>query len=391
MSEQASTQTTPTPSSAPSSAPAPIGAAPGAPAIESSERFSRSDIVAQFEAELNAENGEATPAPEQREQTPHPAPKREPKDEDETDPDAGESEEETTETEQDPPAEAGAEEDSEAEAAEPSSDPENQEPAEDDNLALPGMSEADQAVFAKLPPELRDWVSTREANRQADYTRKTTAISEQKRELDQSIGAALQRVQAYDSILSEFTDQKLEPPDPALRATDPYEYEDQLTNYVYRKDQQEKAANERQRLANEAQELQTTARKNWLVEQGEKLKELEPTFADKKRGPKLRKQMKDYAKKQGYTDQQLANISAQDSVVLLKAMRYDAAMAQKKAEPKPKPKDPPTVAKPGVSKGGRPSNVAVAVRNFDEKSNPGRGDLAAMFEAELAAESRQRR
>ncbi len=330
------------------------------------------NLVAGFEAELNAESG-IEPTPEAAEPTPEAT-------------DAPEDEATETETDDAPVSEAASEENSEPDEDGPSSDPEDQDHAEDDQpeiLAPAGMSETEQAVFAKLPSEMREWVTTREANRQTDYTQKTQAIAEKGKQLDENLEATLQRLTEYDQILQQYTDPQLSPPDPVLKETDPFEYEEQLSQYVHAKHNQELAAKEREQVAKEAQDIEARNRETWLQQQSQELVAAEPAFADEKQGAKLRADLKAYATKQGYDDQALSMISAKDSIILLKAMRYDAAMSAKKTTSQPKPK-PPKAAQPGVSRVGRPTRAAAAVRNFDQ--NPGRDSLAAMFEAELAAE-----
>lgn len=336
------------------------------------------DIAAGFEAELNAEDGSAQPQPEQAEPTP-----QQTKSASLLDVDDDYDENHEIEASSD-----DAKADSEADQDEPQSDPEDdQDNAESEISFLPGMTEAERTAYAKLTPELRKWVSTREASRQADYTRKTQAIAERNRELDQNVTATLQRINQYDAVLSEFTGQNLQPPPMELEYEDPIAYQDQLSNYIHAKHQQENASLERARIAQEREQLASHQMEQWVAEQANLLVEAEPIFADAKRGPKLRAELLTYAEKQGFQQDQLAALSAKEAMILLKAMRYDNAVARKASDRVPKAK-PPKVATPGVSRVGRPTRAVAAVREFDSNPNAGRDDLARLFEAELAAEQR---
>ena len=349
-----------------------------APEPMSSAPPSLDDIAAGFEAELNAEDGNAQPQPEQAEPTPQQA-----KSAGLLDVDDEYDEDQEIEASSD-----DAEADSEADQDEPQSDPDDQpDNAESDTSFLPGMTEAERTAFAKLSPELREWVSTREASRQADYTRKTQAIAERNRELDQNVIATLQRINQYDAVLSEITGQHLQPPPKQLEYDDPIAYQDQLSNYIHAKHQQENANLERAMIAQEREQLASHQMTQWVTEQANLLVEAEPMFADEKRGPKLRAELRSYAEKQGFQQEQLAALSAKEAMILLKAMRYDNAVARKTFDPAPKAK-PPKVATPGVSRVGRPTRAVAAIRDFDSNPNAGRDDLARLFEAELAAERR---
>jgi hypothetical protein len=334
------------------------------------------DIAAGFEAELNAEQGiEPEAKPEQAEPTPHP--------EQEPDHDGGEFEDEETE-ELSASEDEEASQDSEADQDEPSSDPE-EDNATDDNSFLPGMSEDERAQFAKLPAELKSWVGTREASRQADYTRKTQAIAEQSRELNQSVQQTLERMHRYDAVLATFAEKELKPPPKSLEFEDPLRYDELSREYVEGVEAREAATKEREQLNREREQYQAFAHQQWIAEQESLLVQAEPMFADPERGPKLRDELFDYAEQQGFDSHAIKGMSAKEAQILLKAKRYDDAIARRKSAPAPKAK-PPKTATPGVSRVGRPTKAAAAIRNLRENPNPSRDDLARAYEAELEAE-----
>jgi hypothetical protein len=297
----------------------------------------------------------------------------------------GETEAESPETEAEPQDEITADEAETADELEPEGEP-DAAPARKAIDAPNGMSEADKAMFSKLPQEFQSWISGREAQQTADYTRKTMALAEQSKAVKQQSDALVGRLQQYDQILARFTDPEITPPDPALRLHDPAAYEEQLANFVHRKDLQEKAKAERARNAQEFEQHTKAQMRDYLAEQAQELQRMAPDLAaNTPKAAEMRKAVHKYGVEQGYTPEMLAQASARDIVTLWKAQQYDAAQ-KAKANVKIVPKPAPKVVAPGPAKGGRPSNYAKAVQ--DLRSNPSVDALQAAFLAEIQAEKR---
>jgi hypothetical protein len=315
------------------------------------------DLVGMFKAELEAERGENEPAKNE----PAPAPEEA----------AGE-----TETVAEEAADDTAE-------AEPGDGPE--EATDTPAINAPsGMSEADRAEFAKLPPEMQSWVSKRITEAQADYTRKTQQVAEQRKAFDAGLETVKAKLAEYDGILSQFTAPVLVPPDPSLRQTDPMAYEEQLAQFVHQKHLQDAAKAEQEKVRLEHKKIADEQAAEFARQQSEILREKAPELADPQKGAGLRKALFEYAVDSGYTPEQLSLASATDMVTLWKAQRYDA-LQKAKATAKVVPPPTPKTAKPGPAKAvGRPSNLTSAVRNLSQ--NPTREALAAAFAAEIASE-----
>lgn len=285
-------------------------------------------------------------------------------------------------------AEAETEAEEAAESDDPDTDPQDDpETVEAPAIEAPsGMSEADKAIFAQLPPEQQAWVSRRETDRTADYTRKTQELADRRKETDatfQVLGGAMQQ---YDAVLQKITGQELTPPDKALEESDPYEYDRQWRQYQEAKDTQQRAVQEQAENAQRFQALQNEQARQYLSQQNAALSELSPELADQgTKGAQLRKSVKQYALKNGYTEEQLGMASAQDSVTLLKAMRYDASQA---ARSKVRPANPtPKASRPGKGKSpGRPTNFAKSVQTLKAKKNPTVDDLTAAYLADIQSE-----
>lgn len=290
------------------------------------------------------------------------------------------------------PAEAAAEYDTADEAvttaeADPAIEPETA--TESTAIAAPsGMSEADKAHFDALTPELKSWISKTKSEADKAFTQKSMEVAEARKRTDAEFDALSGAMQQYDAILARFTDTPLAPPDPALRDSDPFEFDRQMANYVSSKHQAEVAAQERARNAQAHGQLQQRQRAEWVKAETAALKELAPDLIDASpKGRQLREGVWSYARESGYTNEQLSMASARDMSTLLKAMRYDAAQ-KARASAKPAAKPAPIVASPGPSKaaGGRPSNVARAVETV--ASTGTRDSLAAAYLAQIRSEKR---
>jgi hypothetical protein len=253
--------------------------------------------------------------------------------------------------------------------------------------APPGMSEADKAEFAKLPPSQRAWLAKRITDQTADYTRKTQDVAQRRKAVDGMAQEVMGRIQSYDAILAKFTDANIQPPDPSLRMTDPEAYDQALADFVHRRDLKEKATAERIRNAEEYKRVEAARKQEYWATEAQELARIAPELADGPKAKETRKAIFGFAQKLGYSPDELEMASAKDMVTLHKAMLYDAQQAAKKAVqvvPKPAPK----VIKPGsASAGGRPSQLTSAVQVL--KQNPTVDSLAAAFEAELKTERRK--
>ncbi len=257
---------------------------------------------------------------------------------------------------------------------------------EEPSIAAPsGMTDADKAVYAKLPTELKAWVAKQESARTADYTKKTQEVAEKRKQFESAVTGVSARLQQLDQQLSAFTDNDIAPPNPALRNTDPMAYDEQLANYMHQSHLKELAAKEREKIGKEQANIADAMHRQFQAEKEQQLREVAPELFGKD-GNKIGQQIQQYAKSLGYSVEQLKAASANDIVTLWKAQRFDAIEAAKK-NVKPVPPAPLKVSKPGPAKAvGRPSEVAAALKNLDSK--PSRDNLAAAYLAEIRSEKR---
>ena len=291
------------------------------------------------------------------------------------------------------PAEAAAETNSEAEAPQdaPEDDAPESQPIEAPASTVPetlkGLTGEELKVFQTLPPEAKAFLERREADRTADYTRKTQQVAEVRRAAETMATNLQQQLQQYSQILETITAPKLAPPDPALAHQDPGLYQEHLARYTQDKHLQELAAEEQRKVMAEYNALTTRQTQQFYQEEAQALQQLDPQLAaSTEEGKKLRSQVFEYAQKSGYTPEQLRGASARDLVTLRKAMAYDAAQAVKaKVVQAPAPK----AAKPAPAKtSSAPQALAGAIQALKSGTGNSRESLAAAYLAELKSERR---
>ena len=246
-----------------------------------------------------------------------------------------------------------------------------------------GMSEEDRQRFAQLTPEVQAWVTQRENQRHADYTRKTQEAAE----LAKSANAERQKLngqlQQYDAFLSSITQQRIEPPDPNLQYTDPDGYQQLLGQYVTAKHRQEQAVAEQQRVVSERKQIEQQHYSEFVKSESQKLVQIMPEYGDAKKAPELRKAVIAYAEENGFAEA-LGRATAAEIKVLTQSMRFEAAQKAAKAA-NPVAQVAPRMTKPSPARApGRGTGITSAVQNLT--SNPSRNALAAAYLADIRSE-----
>ena len=190
-------------------------------------------------------------------------------------------------------------------------------------------------------------------SRQADYTRKSQVLAEQRKKADEELAATQQERQRYLSQLEQFTaqaDSKLDELKSVdwtkLKEEDPTEY--MLKRDQYRELQENKRTvqEEQQNLLYKQQQEQQVKWNEELARQQEIMAQRLPEWNDPTKGAKLKQDIKSFAVKTGFSEQEVDSlIDARSVDVLHKAMLYDnlltAKISNKKAKVVPK------VTKPG--------------------------------------------
>jgi hypothetical protein len=199
----------------------------------------------------------------------------------------------------------------------------------------------------------------------ADYTKKSQALAEQRKALEaernhleyvkQERQAYAQKLQALDSFLSQ-QDQGVNLD--VLKETDPIGYAVAVAEQNQREKQLAVVRNEQQRIAQQQQSEHHASLQNHLRQESEKLTSLIPELATPQ-GDAVRKQIRDYAKSVGWSDQELSQLYDSRAVVTLyNGMKYQQLQkskpeVNKKLQAAPKMMRSGTSAPPTKSSGDK--------------------------------------
>ena len=191
--------------------------------------------------------------------------------------------------------------------------------------------------------------------RTADYTKKSQALAEQRKAIEaerqhleqvkQERQAYAQKLQALDSFLSQQNKgEDLE----VLKETDPIGYAVKVAEQSQREKQLAVVRAEQQRIAQQQQAEQQQSLQNHLKAESEKLASVIPELATPK-GDAIRKEIREYAKSVGWSDQELASVYDHRAVLTLyKAMKFEQ-LQKGKPETLKKVQQAPKMLKPGTS------------------------------------------
>ena len=169
-----------------------------------------------------------------------------------------------------------------------------------------------------------------------DYTKKSQALAEQRKAIEAERGhleqvkqerqAYAQKLQALDSFLTQqHQGVDLE----VLKETDPIGYAVAVAEQSQREKQLAVVRQEQQRIAQQQQAEQQASLQSHLRSESEKLASLIPELATAQ-GDAVRKQIRDYAKSVGWTDQELSSVYDSRAVqTLYKAMKYEQLQKSK--------------------------------------------------------------
>lgn len=237
----------------------------------------------------------------------------------------------------------------EAEAEAPESEAEGDEPQDDDD-PLVTIKIDGKEVEVKLS-ELKNGYQ-----RQADYTRKTMEVSEQRKQAEAEYQKAHQERQAYAQNLQRMQAQlegALQEQQSInwqqLLESDPVEYLKQQHLYQQRQAAWQENQQRQQQLTAvqqaEAQKLQAS----YLSQQQEELLAKLPDWKDEGKAKAEKAAIRNYLIEQGFDDQSVNNVSDAKAVLMArKAMLYDQMVAKAAAATKKVATLPTKVERPGV-------------------------------------------
>lgn len=221
--------------------------------------------------------------------------------------------------------------------------------------------------------------------RSKDYTQKSQALAEQRKAIEAERGhleqvkqerqAYAQKLQALDSFLSQQNrGEDLE----VLKETDPIGYAVKVAEQSQREKQLAVVRAEQQRIAQQQQAEQQQTLQNHLKSESEKLASVIPELATPK-GDAIRKEIREYAKSVGWSDQELSSVYDHRAVLTLyKAMKFEQ-LQKGKPETLKKVQQAPRMLKPGTSAPNAKSSQEKQVMQKLRQTGKVR-DAAAAFE-----------
>lgn len=192
-------------------------------------------------------------------------------------------------------------------------------------------------------------------SRTSDYTKKTQSLAEQRKQVEAERAkieeaAKLrdtysQRLQVIEQMLSQQPEEDLS----ALKDSDPVGYAIKVAEKMEREKQLSAVRAEREAVqAKQVAEHQERLKAH-LAQEGERLKAAIPDLADEVKGEVIRKEIRDYAKSNGWTDQELSQVYDHRAVIALyRAMQFEKLQKSKPAVQK-KVNEAPKALKPGVA------------------------------------------
>ena len=192
-------------------------------------------------------------------------------------------------------------------------------------------------------------------SRQADYTRKSQVLSEQRQKADAELAATQQERQHYLSQLEQFNTQADSKIDELAKTDWTRLKEEDPTEYMLKRDQYRELQDNKRMVEDEQKNLQYKQQQEheakWQEELGRQqqlMAEKLPEWVDPDKGPKLKQNIKSFAVKKGFTEQEVNSlIDARSVDVLHKAMLYENLLATKISNKKTKVV--PKVQRPGSS------------------------------------------
>lgn len=222
-------------------------------------------------------------------------------------------------------------------------------------------------------------------SRTADYTRKTQTLAEQRKAIEaesQKVQEAkvlrdqyAQRLQLIEQMLSQQPEEDLS----ALKDSDPIGYAVKMAERVEREKQLSAVRQEREAVFAKQQADQKQFLQQHLRQEAERLTAAIPEYADEVKGQVLKREIRDYAKSIGFTDQELAQVYDHRAVISLwKAAQYDKLMKGKPTAVK-KVAEAPKTLKPGSGTSQQVDDQSKKLRQQLKKSGKAR-DAAALFE-----------
>ena len=224
-------------------------------------------------------------------------------------------------------------------------------------------------------------------SRTADYQKKTQSLAEQRKAVEAErvkIEEAAKTRETYSQrlqVIEQLLQQQNQTEDlSSLKAEDPVAYAIAMAEKVEREKQLQAVQAERQRVQQEQMAHQQSQLQKHIQGEQAKLMEAIPEFKDDVKAEVVRRDIRNYAKSIGFTDQELSQVYDSRAVLALyKAAQYDKLMANKGAATKKVAVAPKTI-RPGTSNPQSSENEAVKKERARLRQSGNKKDAARLFE-----------
>lgn len=193
--------------------------------------------------------------------------------------------------------------------------------------------------------------------READYTKKTQTLAEQRKAVEAERSAVEQAKHLRDTYAQrlQIIEQALRSQTPsedldALKEVDPIGYAVKVAEKSEKEKQLYAIRAEQARIAQMQQSEQAQQLQKVVAQEAEKLTKFLPEYADPEKGEQVRTNIKKYAESVGFSSDELSKVYDSRAVLTLyKAMQYDKLMSNK-GEVTKKVGQAPKMIKAGVGK-----------------------------------------
>jgi hypothetical protein len=221
--------------------------------------------------------------------------------------------------------------------------------------------------------------------READYTRKTQKLAEERKFVESEFQQVRAERETYAQVLGQLQQklQEFEPQEPdwnRLEVEDPTEYARQWTSHQ-RRQQQKFAVQAEQMRLNQLREVEMQKQiNNVLAQETAILKEKIPEWTSPEKAKAEGKALLEYGQQLGFSEQELNTITDSRALLALhKAWKYDQMMS-KRPEFQAKIKKAPKMATPGStgSVSSKSSDINNAKKRLAQTGSV--RDAASLFE-----------
>lgn len=224
-------------------------------------------------------------------------------------------------------------------------------------------------------------------SRTADYQKKTQSLAEQRKAVEAErvkIDEAAKTRETYAQrlqVIEQLLQQQDQGQDLAsLKSEDPIAYAVAMAEKMERDKQLQAVQMERQRVQQEQQSHQQAQLQKHIQAEQAKLVEAIPEFKDDVKAEVIRRDIRNYAKAQGFTDQELSQVYDSRAVLALyKAAQYDKLMANKGVTSKKVANAPKTI-RPGTSNPQSSENETFKKERAVLRQSGNKKDAVRLFE-----------